>query len=780
RILIGSRPAPGLPIAALEAAGAMVVDAEAIRFRSWEAECLFDKLYDTTLSPGIALPLIRASGGRAATLRLFARAVTARPDAGQERILADAMFARDYLEREVLAPLPGRLRDFLDATCLLDPLTVAGCQALTGRADSRDALWSLAHDHGVLRAEPDGRTYLTEPLLRDCLRARLAETVDGDELVRLRGRAAACGAVGRADSPARTQPRPHTVGWTGGPSRSGAGSGAVTDSAPATPATGQNTLPATPAPAAVDTRSGADGGFGESAALLIQGINAALTGGVAVDAALRRTLVGAGDDALVGLSVRLTRTALAIMAAGPAGPVPYQELQRIAYDAERLDHPWLSRAARCLLGLGPHPEDPGQTAAVLDECTRLGDREGAALAALAQCLRSVRDGRPSVGRFEEAVRQFRALGWGVLEAWCRAALAVVETGRDLPDAAQRAVQAEAFARSAGVPGARALAMGAMALATPETAGRAELQEAARSTARSARLPETVLGSWLAALAPSSGQAADGPRTEVRPRTGASKSPASGTSAAEPVPGVTVLCFGCFEFAVAGREPDWSRLRPKARAVLRLLAVRAGRPVHRDQLLSAFWEGLPPASALHNLQVTVSSLRTFLEPERPRGGSRLIVRQGDSYRLALPPGSVSDVAAFERAVRDGRRARVQNRPDDAADAFRLALDQYTGELLPEDGMAEWLAADRERLRREAAGSAVALAEIRLGQRRPADAVEAAELCLEIDGFRDAAWRVLIRACEQAGLTADTARARRGYADMLASLGLPPSASVRHPV
>ncbi|WP_211280388.1 AfsR/SARP family transcriptional regulator, partial [Streptomyces lushanensis] len=448
-------------------------------------------------------------------------------------------------------------------------------------------------------------------------------------------------------------------------------SGAATGSAPAALATGPDTRPR----AAADTRSRVHDGVGGPAALLVQDINAALTGGMAVDAALRRTLAGAGDDALAGLSVRLTRSALAVLAAGPVGPVPYQELQRIAYDAERLDHPWLSRAARCLLGLGPHPEDPGQQAAVLDECARLGDREGAALAALAECLRTVRDGRPRLGKFEEAVRRFRALGWGVLEAWCRAALAVVETGRDLPDAAQRAAQAEAFARSAGVPGARALAMSAMALAAPETAGRADLLEAARSTARSAGLPETVLGSWLAALAPRSGRAADGPGAE-RPRAGARSTPAPGTSAAEPVPGVTVLCFGCFEFTVAGREPDWSRLRPKARAVLRLLAVRAGRPVHRDQLVSAFWDGLPPASALHNLQVTVSSLRTFLEPERPRGGSRLIVRQGDSYRLALPPGSVSDVAAFEHAAREGRRARVQNRPDDAADAFRLALDQYT--------------------------------------------------------------------------------------------------------
>lgn len=179
-------------------------------------------------------------------------------------------------------------------------------------------------------------------------------------------------------------------------------------------------------------------------------------------------------------------------------------------------------------------------------------------------------------------------------------------------------------------------------------------------------------------------------------------------------------------------------------------------------------------------MTISSLRSFLEPERPRGGSRLIARQGDSYRLVLAPGDVSDVAAFERAVRDGRRSRAQKRPEEAADAFRTALEHYAGELLPGDGQAEWVVADRERLRREAAGAAVALAEIRLGQNRPVEAADAAERCLEIDGHRDAAWRVLIQACDAAGLAADSARARSGYSAMLASLGIPPSGVLPHPM
>ncbi|MFJ8109208.1 BTAD domain-containing putative transcriptional regulator [Streptomyces sp. NPDC096132] len=763
RVLIGTRPAAGLSVAALEASSATVVNADALRFRSWEVEHLFPHLYDTALRPGIALPLVRATGGRAATLRLFARAVAARPGTGQERILADGMFGREYLEREVLAPLPDRLRRFLTETCLLSRLTADACHALTGRADSAEMLWSLAHEHGVLRADPDGRTYVAEPLLRECLRARLTSTLTDVELARLRGRAAACAAAGdhQEPPPSAVRRRLGSADWPD-PLR------IVVAGAPDT---------------YLDRSAGrvTEGGSGGSAALLVQGIAAALTGDRTAGTTLHRALAEATDDALAALSGQLVRVALAVLAGGPARPIPYPELQRIAYDAERLDLLWLSRAARCLLGLGPHPEDSGQPVVVLDECTRLGDAEGAALAALAVCLRSVRTGRPGIGELEDVVRRFRALGWGTLEAWGRAALAVVEVAHDLPDAGQRAAQAEAFARSAGVPGARALAMGAMALAAPDAASRAELQEAAWSTARSAHLPEAGLRSWLTALAAPAGPVGDGGAATGRTKAGGYHTAASGrVLAARSAPVLTVRCLGGFEFTLAGREHDWAKLRPRAQAVLRLLAVRAGQAVHRDHLIIAFWDGVTTPSTLHNLQVTVSSLRSFLEPERPRGGSRLIARQGDSYRLVLAPGDVSDVAAFERAVREGRRARAQKRPEEAADAFRIALDHYAGELLPEDGQAEWVAADRERLRREAANSAVALAEIRLERNRPVEAVEAAERCLEIDGHRDAAWRVLIRACDAAGLAADSARARRGYSAMLASLGIPPSGGLSHPM
>ncbi|GAA4982109.1 hypothetical protein GCM10023205_59370 [Yinghuangia aomiensis] len=250
-----------------------------------------------------------------------------------------------------------------------------------------------------------------------------------------------------------------------------------------------------------------------------------------------------------------------------------------------------------------------------------------------------------------------------------------------------------------------------------------------------------------------------PEEEVKPPPG-------------PSPTVHIRCFGGFVLTVDGREPDWDSVRPKARAVLRLLSVRAGHWLHRDRLVETFWPGLTGSAAIHNLQVTVSSLRGVLEPERVGGEARVVVRQGLSYRLRLPRGGTCDVADFEREVREARAARRLGRWQEATDALCGARDAYTGPLLPEEGASDWVVPERERLGQQAAWATGTLAELRLRQGRLGDAVETAERCLEIDPFRDSAWDTLIRARERSGQRAAAVRDRRRYGEMLASLGVEP--------
>jgi DNA-binding SARP family transcriptional activator len=236
-------------------------------------------------------------------------------------------------------------------------------------------------------------------------------------------------------------------------------------------------------------------------------------------------------------------------------------------------------------------------------------------------------------------------------------------------------------------------------------------------------------------------------------------------------GVVVRCLGTFEMAVAGRAVDLGAVKPRHRALLRLLAARAGRAVHREELVEALWPGeVEPRSAMRNLQVAVSTLRRLIEPDAGRGQAALLVRAGDSYRLALPADADVDVVNVDRGMEAGRAALAAGDPDGAVARWTEALAAYTGDLLPEDGPAEWVVKARERLRFEVAEVAQLLAQLEFDRGRLAEAAAAGERGLQIDRFRDGLWRLVVAAYDAAGDVAAAARCRRAYAEVLHDLGV----------
>src|SRR5690349_11897053 len=77
--------------------------------------------------------------------------------------------------------------------------------------------------------------------------------------------------------------------------------------------------------------------------------------------------------------------------------------------------------------------------------------------------------------------------------------------------------------------------------------------------------------------------------------------------------------------------------PRRQAVLALLALRANRPVTRDEIVDAVWGENPPASAVNNVHIYISGLRHLLEPARPAGVSNCVLVGGRSgYQLQLAP------------------------------------------------------------------------------------------------------------------------------------------------
>jgi DNA-binding SARP family transcriptional activator len=234
--------------------------------------------------------------------------------------------------------------------------------------------------------------------------------------------------------------------------------------------------------------------------------------------------------------------------------------------------------------------------------------------------------------------------------------------------------------------------------------------------------------------------------------------------------VEIRCFGGFRIVVRGVAVDCGRVRPKARSLLRLLALRAGVPVHRDILLDTLWPDLPYESGVRNLQVTVSRLRTLLEPGERRGPAPLLARDEQCYGLGLGRDLTSDVREFDRRSAACLRPAGDTRTEWRGEALRAALDWYGGELLPEEGAGEWVVEERRRLRVRAARLSAALAVWELRQGRAHAAALAAERSLALDPYLDEAWHTLVAAWDAAGAPAAAENSRRAYARTLDALGV----------
>lgn len=481
---------------------------------------------------------------------------------------------------------------------------------------------------------------------------------------------------------------------------------------------------------------------------------------------LRRCAESPDDETSAALAAQLALAVLGPDTAPTGVGGPAEEIDAVQRQADRLGFTWLARVAQgiqaSLFG-GTGRQDAVQ--AVLEECELRGDEWGAALVAAADSLMRLRTGRPEYLAFEALAARFRRLDAGALEAWARSAQALVGAVLDLPGAGEEALTAEAFARTADVPGALAVAYAAMAETRPERYS--DLMQVAAEAAKSAGF---VCRPWTWIASEAKRPAAKSWPGPV-PTPSRSKTP-NLASQSPSLPTLDIRCFGGFSMVADGIDVDLSRVRPQARTVLRILALHAGRPVHRERLAGELWADLDTPSALHNLQVSVSSLRRALQADGPAAETgQPIVRQGEAYALVLNRGSTFDLSDFDQAINDATVARSTGSSEQAAVKLRQAVGLYAGEVLPEDGSAEWVTDARERYRLRAAEAAASLANLELSFGDNAAAAAAAVRSVEIDPWRDESWRTLIGIYRSSGDPAAAERAERRYNRMLKALGVP---------
>ncbi|KUO23073.1 AfsR/SARP family transcriptional regulator [Streptomyces dysideae] len=111
---------------------------------------------------------------------------------------------------------------------------------------------------------------------------------------------------------------------------------------------------------------------------------------------------------------------------------------------------------------------------------------------------------------------------------------------------------------------------------------------------------------------------------------------------------------------------------RLRALLTVLALRAGRAVPAGLLVDEVWDGDPPADAPGALQALVGRLRRAL-------GADAVVSAEGGYRLAAPPDDI-DLHRFERLAGEGTRALADGDPAKAAGVLDDALALWRGPAL----------------------------------------------------------------------------------------------------
>ncbi|MEV5423306.1 BTAD domain-containing putative transcriptional regulator [Streptomyces cellulosae] len=108
---------------------------------------------------------------------------------------------------------------------------------------------------------------------------------------------------------------------------------------------------------------------------------------------------------------------------------------------------------------------------------------------------------------------------------------------------------------------------------------------------------------------------------------------------------------------------------RLRALLTVLALRAGRTVPVGLLVDEVWDGDPPADATGAVQALVGRLRRTL-------GADAVASADGGYRLTAAPDDV-DLHRFERLAGEGLRALADGDPAKAATVLDDALTLWRG-------------------------------------------------------------------------------------------------------
>ena len=175
-LVITTREDPQLPLARYRARGQLTeLRANDLRFTPAEAAGVLNQVMGLHLAAEEISALESRTEGWVAGLQLAALSMQERADTSTfiQAFTGDHHFILDYLIEEVLQQQPERVRSFLLQTAILDRLSGALCDAVTGQEDSHGMLATLERANLFIVPLDDKRQwYRYHHLFADVLQAR--------------------------------------------------------------------------------------------------------------------------------------------------------------------------------------------------------------------------------------------------------------------------------------------------------------------------------------------------------------------------------------------------------------------------------------------------------------------------------------------------------------------------------------------------------------------------------------------------------------------------------
>ncbi|MDQ3972894.1 MAG: winged helix-turn-helix domain-containing protein, partial [Actinomycetota bacterium] len=212
---------------------------------------------------------------------------------------------------------------------------------------------------------------------------------------------------------------------------------------------------------------------------------------------------------------------------------------------------------------------------------------------------------------------------------------------------------------------------------------------------------------------------------------------------------------------------------KARDLLKILIARRGHPVAREALVDLLWPDEEPSRAASRLSVTLSTLRSVLDPHKRFEPGHFVTNDRVAAWLRLEHVAV-DVEAFLADARAGLRALAAGDPKTAAALLTAAEAAYAGDFMEEDLYEDWSVVLREEARTTYVSVAMALADLALAAGDHDGAARYLLRVLARDPYDERAHLQLVTALSAAGRHGEARRMYRAYCARMADIDVEPAA------